>query len=410
VHVVVVGAGLAGLTAAIDLIDAGLEVTLVERRPFAGGRTFSFHNDAGDELDNGQHVFLGCCTAYLELLRKLGQSDKAFLQRRLDVRILDAAAGPAQLRETALPPPLHLLPSFLTLPYLSPGEKMAAIAALLFIRLRDLPENETFKSWLESHGQSSNAIQRLWNLIVVPTCNAPVARVSAAMGGFVFREGLLRTRWGGRIGYPRVGLSDILPKRAVEYLAGKGANLMLGSTVDGTTLAADAYILAMPRDQAGWSPIVGVNLWYDRPIFEGEVLAAILDADTFWLFDRTRILKKPGPEHHIAVSISAAEALMPVPRQELAGQVAAKLAKVLPAAREARLLRDSVEKVRAATFVPAPGLERPKATTERPDVFLAGSWTDTGWPDTMEGAIRSGHIAARLAQDFLEKPLHRGGG
>ncbi len=412
-HVVVAGAGLAGLTAAIDLVDAGIEVTLVERRPFAGGRTFSFRNDAGDELDNGQHVFLGCCTAYRELLRKLGQENQAFLQERLEVRIVDASLGPARLREAPFPAPLHLLPTFLGFPYLSPGEKLAAIAALLYIRVRELPPGQTFETWLAQHGQSANAIQRLWNLIVIPTCNAPASRVSAAVGGFVFREGLLRTRWGGRLGYPRVGLSDVIPNQAVEYLRGKGAELLFGATVEASTVPADAYILANTESvhsELAWAPIVGVNLWYDRPIFEGDVIAAIVDAETFWAFDRTRISGKSGPEHHVAVSISAADALMDVPRNELAGQVAAKLAKALPAASEATLLRASVEKVRAATFVPAPGADRPKAATERPNVFLAGSWTDTGWPDTMEGAIRSGHTAALLAYDFLQKPLHRGSG
>src|SRR5438309_2519548 len=211
----VIGAGLAGLTAAIDLIDAGWSVTLVERRPFAGGRTFSFTTEAGDVLDNGQHVFLGCCTTYIGLLRKLGTFDKAFLQERLDVRILDAQDGPARLREVPLPAPFHLLPSFLAFPYLTLPEKISALKLLLTMRLREPPDDETFASWLSRNGQTHNAIRRFWNLIIIPTCNAPAERVSAAIGGFVFREGLLRTRRGGRLGYPRVGLSQIIPEQAV---------------------------------------------------------------------------------------------------------------------------------------------------------------------------------------------------
>jgi hydroxysqualene dehydroxylase len=427
----VVGAGLAGLTAAIELVDAGVAVTLAERRPFAGGRTFSFTDDAGDVLDNGQHVFLGCCTAYLELLRKLGQRDKAFLQDRLEVSILDAVDGPARLREAPLPAPFHLLPSFLRLPYLSPGEKLVAIAALLAIRLRALPEEESFASWLASRGQTPNAIQRFWNLILVPTCNAPAERVSAAQGGFVFREGLLRTRWGGRLGYPRVSLSEIVPEKAVGYLRQRGAELRFGTAVErldgqgaltahGEHLPAGACILAVPWNELPrlipdpWAqraaglesaPVVGINLWYDRPIFAGEVLAAIVDGEAHWLFDRTRILGLPGPAHHIAVSISAADGVIHTPRRELAGQVAAKLAKALPAAAHASLLRSSVEKVRSATFVPGPGSRRVRlgTATPRPNLFLAGSWLDTGWPDTMESAVRAGQAAARLAQDFLQK-------
>ena len=429
----VIGAGLAGLTAAIHLVDAGLEVTLVERRPFPGGRTFSFTNEAGDLLDNGQHVFLGCCTAYLELLAKLGQRDKAFLQERLDVRIVDAADGPARLREASLPAPFHLLPSFLTLPYLSWGEKVAALGALLTLRLRDLPEDESFGEWLARHGQTPNAIQRFWNLIVIPTCNAPAERVSAAQGAFVFREGLLRTRWGGRLGYSRLGLSQIVPEPAVAYLRARDAELRLGvavrhvgergaRTVQGELLQADAYVVAVPSDELArlvpdrWAqpaaglesaPIVGVNLWYDRPIFDGEIIAAIVDGEAHWLFDRTRILGLPGCDHHIAVSMSAAEAVIETPRSELAGKVAAKLAKALPAAAEATLVRSSVEKVRSATFVPGPGSASARLGNRTPlaNLFLAGAWTDTGWPDTMESAVRSGHAAARLAQDFLQEPL-----
>ena len=424
-------------------MDAGLRVTLVERRPFAGGRTFSFTNAAGDLLDNGQHVFLGCCTAYLELLAKLGQRDKAFLQGRLDVRIVDAADGPARLREAPLPAPFHLLPSFLRLPYLSLGEKLAAIAALLAIRFRELPEDQSFAGWLAGHGQTPNAIQRFWNLIVIPTCNAPAERVSAAQGGFVFREGLLGTRRGGRLGYSRVGLSQIVPEPAAAYLRERGAELRFGvsiqeigergaKTSQGELLEASACIVAVPSDElarlvapsdelsqlspASWAqpaaglecaPIVGLNLWYDRPILAGEVVAAIVDGEAHWLFDRTRILGLPGPAHHIAVSISAAEAVIDTPRSELAAEVAAKLARALPAAAQATLLRSSVEKVRAATFVPGPGSAgaRLGARTPLPNLFLAGAWTDTGWPDTMESAVRSGHAAARLAQDFLQKAL-----
>ncbi|MFI5267513.1 MAG: FAD-dependent oxidoreductase, partial [Chloroflexota bacterium] len=369
----------------------------------------------------------------LGLLDKLGQRHKVFLQDRLDVRIVDAVDGPARLREASLPAPLHLLPSFLTFPYLSLGEKLAAITALLTVRLRDLPEGESFAGWLARHGQTPNAIQRFWNLIVIPTCNAPAERVSAAQGGFVFREGLLRTRWGGRLGYSRVGLSQIVPERAIAYLQQRDAEPRFGVavqqvseegalTTQGERLKADAYILTVPSDELArlvpdsWAqraacldgaPIVGINLWYDRPIFDGEVIAAIVDGEAHWLFDRTRILGLPGPEHHIAVSISAAEAVIDTARSELAAQVAAKLAKALPSAGRATLVRSSVEKVRSATFVPSPRSRSARLSNATPlmNVFLAGAWTDTGWPDTMESAVRSGHAAARLAQNFLQKAL-----
>ncbi|MBV8086312.1 MAG: FAD-dependent oxidoreductase, partial [Chloroflexi bacterium] len=159
-----------------------------------------------------------------------------------------------------------------------------------------------------------------------------------------------------------------------------------------------------PKPALDSAPIVGVNLWYDRPLFEGEVLAVIVDVEAHWVFDRTRILGEVARGHHIAVSISAAEALMDVPREDIAKRVHGKLARALPAARQATLLRSTVEKVRSATFVPSPGaaISRLPTRTALPNLFLAGSWTDTAWPDTMEGAIRSGHAAAHAA---LSSPL-----
>jgi squalene-associated FAD-dependent desaturase len=419
----------------MDLVDAGWQVTVLERRPFAGGRTFSFTDAQGDELDNGQHVFLGCCTAYLELLERLGQRDKAFLQDGLEVRIVDAELGPAALFESGLPAPLHLLRSFVSYPYVSVLEKARAARVLLEMRVRDLPEGQTFAEWLRQRRQSENAIRRLWDLIVIPTCNAPSGRVSARQAGFVFREGLLRTRWGGRIGYARVGLSQIVPDAAVSYLQARGAALRFGAApaaleygdskvnglvlASGERLAADAYVLALPPDVTAdllpvhWprpaletAPIVGVNLWYDRPIFDGEVLAVIVDGDAHWVFDRTRIVGEAATSHHIAVSISAADALIDVPRQEIAALVQAKLGRALPAAREATLLRSTVEKVRAATFVPSPGASasRLPARTALPNLVFAGAWTDTGWPDTMESAVRSGHAAAQASLESCLPP------
>lgn len=427
---VVLGAGLAGLTAAIDLIDAGWQVTLVERRPFPGGRTFSYEGQDGEVLDNGQHVFLGCCMAYLALLDKLGQREKAFLQPRLDVRVIDDQLGPAILEAAPLPAPLHLLPSFLRLPYLSLPEKLAALRALVIIRVRELPEDETFMAWLARHGQSRNAIERLWNLLIVPTCNATADRVSARMGGFIFREGLLRTSWGGRIGYARVGLSEIVPDAAVAYLRERGAQLRFNTgvrevcttqagvtsllTSQGDKLEASVFVLGVTPDELArllptawteraarlpYAPIIGVNLWYDSPVFEGDVLATIVNGQGYWLFDRTRILGLAGPDHHIAVSISAADSHLDTSKDELAQEVAALLSRVLPGARQAKLQRSSVNKVPRATFVPGPGIQRDRLgeTTPLANLFLAGAWTDTGWPDTMESAVRSGHKAAIVA-------------
>ena len=425
---VIAGAGLAGLTAAIDLVDAGWRVTLVERRPFAGGRTFSFEDAQRHLLDNGQHVFLGCCTAYLALLAKLGQLAKVKLQSTLAVSI-QSGSRRATLREAPLPAPLHLLPSLLRFPLLTPFEKTSAAAAMLAIRRGGLPEDATFATWLRQRRQSENALRVLWDLITIPTCNAPAERISAAMGGFVFREGLLTHRPAARIGYARTGLSEIVPNVALQYLRGRGAGIRFCTGVSGRDghvllsskgerLVADATILALPapetaalvdqawaRFQLGHAPIVGINFWLDRPVLAGDFMAVVEGDEAFWLFDRTKILGLPGPEHHVAVSISAAERYMDTPRSELPGVIAAKLGKALG---QAVILQASVEKVRAATFVPAPGStrERPGPVTPIPGLFLAGAWTNTGWPDTMESAVRSGHAAAQSAQHAIQEASH----
>ncbi|MGH2520443.1 MAG: hydroxysqualene dehydroxylase HpnE, partial [Chloroflexota bacterium] len=360
--VIVVGAGLAGLTAALDLANGGWQVTLLERRPFAGGRTFSFPAEDGEPLDNGQHLFLGCCSAYVALLHRLGQWHQARLQPTLQLRIVDSELGSAWLREAPLPAPLHLVASLLRLPYLSPREKAAVLPALALIRTRALPEDETFAAWLARHGQSTNAVARLWNLIVVPTCNAPAELVSASMGGFVFREGLLLRAAGGRIGWSQVGLSELVPEAALRQLRPRGARLRFGLGVErvelksgraraligtaGEQLSADRYVLALPpaelrrvlpqpwTEPAGQlrsAPIVGISLWYDQPLFDGELLAAIVRGQALWLFNRSRLLRQNTADHHIAVSISAAEAWMEVPKAELAKRVAGLLAQLLPA-------------------------------------------------------------------------------
>ncbi|MHB8619187.1 MAG: hydroxysqualene dehydroxylase HpnE [Chloroflexota bacterium] len=428
---IIIGAGLAGLTAAVDLVDAGWEVLVLERRPFAGGRAFSYLSPEGDELDNGQHVFLGCCRAYLGLLEKLGTRGQAYLQRRLDVRMVDAKDGPARLASTHLPAPLHLLPSFLRFPYLSRAEKVLAARTLLLIRLGHLPEHESFAHWLRRQGQTERTIRRLWDLIIIPTCNAACERVSARQAGFVFAEGLLRAAGGGNLGYARVGLSEIAPKAAVAYIRAAGGTVRLGVTASalqregdrilavrtsgGQDLQADAVISAIPFDQLGglvrepwarqaanleYGSIVGLNLWYDRPLLAGEVLAVTGEQHTYWLFDRGHIRGGPLPGgQRLAVSISDAGRLMDVPRGELVRQVTDDLVHALSKARGAGLARATVSKVRRATFVPSAGSARWRLPARTPlrNLVLAGAWTDTGWPDTMEGAVRSGHTAAKLA-------------
>jgi squalene-associated FAD-dependent desaturase len=427
-RVVVCGGGLAGVAAACEAAGRGAEVTLVERRPFLGGKAFSFvEPGTGREVDNGQHVFLGCCRAYVALLRLLGTAGLTTLQRRLRAPVRDRDGREGVLAAVPAPAPLHMAPSLAAYPHLGAREKASAARFLLELGRLDPDalaalDAHSFADVLRDGGQGQRAIDRFWDLIVLPTCNDRSERVSAAQAAFVFREGFLRTAGGSAIGYARVGLTRLVDPAARAFLAARGGRVLSGRAAvaagpggvrlaDETVLPADGVVLALPprrtreiapealpEDPAlGASPIVNVHVWYDRPVME-RPFTAVLDSPAQWVFDRTAMAGGGGEGHHLAVSISGAHDEAAVPRGELAERLVAELAHVFPAARRARVLASAVVKEPEATFAASPGStsRRPGAATALPGVALAGAWTDTGWPATMEGAVRSGIRAARL--------------
>ena len=421
------GGGLAGVAAAVEAAGRGAEVTLVERRPFLGGKAYSFTEpETGREVDNGQHVFLGCCPAYMGLLRLLGTIGSTSLQARLDVPVRDRAGRRGALRAAPLPAPFHLGISFAAYPHLSAAEKAGAARALAALaampaRARARIDGVSFAGWLADRGQSPAAVRRFWDLIVLPTCNDRSDRVSAALAAFVFRRGFLETTRGSAIGWSRVGLTRLVDPSARAFLRARGGRVIAGATVaeagpggvtlaDGASLAADAVVLALSPQRVravapaalaedpglGSSPIVNVHVWYDRPVMD-EPFTAIVDSPAQWVFNRTAMGGGDGSTHHIAVSISGARDEIDVPRAELAETMRAELEGLFPRARTARVLASAVVKEPQATFAAAPGqaARRPGPATPLERVALAGAWTATGWPATMEGAVRSGITAAR---------------
>ncbi len=426
-RVVVCGGGLAGVAAACEASLLGADVTLVERRPFLGGKAYSFvDDDTGTEVDNGQHVFLGCCTAYIALLRLIGASGDTTLQPLLNVPVRDRAGRSGALRASHLPAPLHLGPSFVTYPLLAPVEKVNALRALAVLGVlrtdhRDALDDVTFAEWLIAHGQTPGAIERFWDLIVLPTCNDRSDRVSAALATFVFQEGFFRTRTGSAIGWSRVGLTRLVDPPARRFLERRGVRIVTGQGVTradadavalsgGETLAADAVVLALPPDRArevcpealpdavapDSSPIVNVHVWYDRPVMDG-LFTAVVDSPAQWVFNRTAMAGLPGPGQHLAVSISGARDEVGRPKADLIAAITTELAHLFPSAVDATVERTVCVKEPDATFAAAPGqaATRPGTRTPVEGVVLAGAWTDTGWPATMEGAVRSGMLAAR---------------
>jgi squalene-associated FAD-dependent desaturase len=410
---VVVGGGLAGISAAFELSDAGVDVTLLEARPRLGGATFSVERD-GLWLDNGQHVFLRCFTEYLRLLRRLGVSDQVVLQDRLDIAVVSPDGRRSHLRRNGLPAPLHLGRAIARYPFLSPAERLRVLPAARALAKIDLDDpaldERTFADWLREHGQSPAAIEALWNLITLPAVNLPATEASLALAGMVFKIGLLDDASAGDMGYAAVPLQRLHGDAAERALAEAGVEIRTKSRVRALDeLETDAVVLAVPHDEAaslvpelepvrglGFSPILNVHVVYDRRVTSDPFVAGIGTPAQF-VFDRT---DSSGLERgqYLAVSVSGASAYGERTQEEVRAEFLPALAELFPAARDACVERFFVTREPEATFRGAPGTQalRPAATTVE-GVFLAGAWTATGWPATMEGAVRSGLAAARAA-------------
>ncbi|WP_427892167.1 hydroxysqualene dehydroxylase HpnE [Kribbella sp. GL6] len=423
-RVAVVGGGLAGITAALSLADAGCAVVLLEGRPKLGGLTHSFER-GGRWIDNGQHVFLRCCTSYLRLLERLGVRDQVRLQRRLDVPVLSGRhSGVGRIRRNGMPAPLHLGPALLSYRWLTVAERIAAVRGALAMGRVDRTAVETdaqsFGEWLAAHGQDARAVEALWELIGIATLNARADDASLAVAATVFQLGLLERSDAADIGWSTVPLQQLHGDAAARALASAGAAVRLrarvrsldekegGWAIEGETY--DDVVLAVPPEDAagllpddavslpdGWaaalgsSPIVNAHVVFDRVVL-AEPFVAGVDSPLQWVFDRGA---EPGGQY-VAVSLSAADALIDVPVADLRELLVPALRQLLPAAADARVKEFFVTRERNATFRPAPGTGRfrPGATTNRAGLHLAGAWTATGWPATMEGAVRSGEAAA----------------
>jgi hydroxysqualene dehydroxylase len=449
----VVGGGLAGITAALRCADAGHAVTLVEARPRLGGLATSFARGPL-EIDNGQHVFLRCCTAYRALLERLGVSDQVDLHDRLDVPVLAGNRSRARLRRTGLPAPLHLAGALLRYHPLSVLERARAVVAALALRTVDpndpATDARTFGSWLAAHGQHERATSALWDLIGVATLNSRAADASLALAAMVFRVGLLTDATAGDIGRARVPLGKLHDTAAAAALRAAGVEVRtatrakaLEPKTDGWVLrvadrqaveedlAVDGVICAVPPAEAdrllpsdaldlppdwveslGAAPIVNVHLIYDRQVLDVPFAAGLIEP-VQWVFDRTAAsglhAAHPAPAQYLAVSISAADAEIRTPTAQLRERVVPAMEALLPDARDARLLDFFVTREPAATFRAAPGSARlrPQQRTSRAALAVAGAWTATGWPATMEGAVRSGEAAAAAVLDEI-RPAHTG--
>lgn len=436
-HIAVVGGGLAGIAAATALAECGTRVSLLEARPRLGGATYSFQRN-GLSYDNGQHVFLRCCTAYLSLLDRLGQRGRVSLQSRFDVPVLSPGRPAARLRRDRLPGPFHLTRALATYPLLGVRERTrAARAALALGRLDpDDPALDRIRlgDWLAGQGQGDRARRLLWDLFVVSSLNIAGDDAPLGLAAKVMQTALLGHADAADIGVPAVPLGELHGAAAVRLLARQGADVRLGAkvtavrrvgeayevAVDGTTVEADGVIVAVPPEDAarlvpaeaepdaarwtrlGASPIVNLHVVYDRPV-TGLPFAATVDSPVQWVFDRTRGAGLRAGQY-LAVSLSAADALLERRTAELRAEFLPALERLFPGARRAGVTDFFVTRQKRATFRQIPGTRplRPGTATRLPGLAIAGAWTDTGWPDTMEGAVRSGLEAAKQVRRVKE--------
>jgi squalene-associated FAD-dependent desaturase len=395
VKVAVVGGGLAGLAAALELVDAGEDVTLYEARPTLGGAVQTLPEREGDPQpppDNGQHIALGCFTEYLRFLDRIGEGG-SYLRRRLGLPVIAEDGRAAEIRPS--------LTGVLGYSHLSWPERARVPRTLLRLRAAQSHPTETFGELLRRLGESDDSITRFWDVFIRPALNLPADEVDAGAGLFTVRTALLG---------PRRNSDLILPTRPLGWMHGDAAGRVLGERVrlDSKVesldeLAADAIVLAVPPAESARllgepapeledSPIVSVHLWFDRELLP-QPLAALLASDAHWVFDRGALTgHRPERGQYLTVVSSGVPELLEVRGRGLVETIAGQLTGRLG---EAELLWSRVSREPYATIALRPGVQRPGVETSRPNVARAGTWTDTGWPATMESAVRSGKAAAR---------------
>jgi zeta-carotene desaturase len=438
-RVAIVGGGLAGLSAGCALAEAGFSVMLFERRPYLGGRASSYqHPGTGEVVDNCQHVLLGCCTNLVDLYRRSGVEDKIRWYDRLV--FLEPGGRESWIGPSFLPAPGHNAPSFLGAACLSGADKISIARAMMAL-LRRAPADvgQSFLGWLERHHATRGAVERFWKTILISALNEDLERVSVPYAALVIRESFMKSAEAGRMGVPAIPLSDLY-RAAGDYIQARGGEIRLRTAVEGirwdaggvrllaagVETQADYLILAAPfdatarllpessetaalRGQLGkfsTSPIVGIHFWFDRQITLLDH-AVLLDRTIQWMFHKSKFQESPHPGRerlggapesgsYVELVVSAAKALVGKPKGEIEELALAECREFFPEAREARLVKSTVIKEVHATFSPEPGGDkyRPAQATQWPRVFLAGDWTATGWPATMEGAVRSGYLAA----------------
>jgi squalene-associated FAD-dependent desaturase len=448
--VAIAGGGLAGLAAACALADSGFRVTLFERRPYLGGRASSYeHPGTGEVVDNCQHVLFRVCTNLVEFYRRIGVEDK--IRWFDEMTFIEPGGRTSVMHASRLPAPLHTAPSFLRFPFLSAKDKLVISRALVALTLTSQPDTgRSFLDWCNQQGQTQNAIERFWKPILVSALSEDLDLISISAAAQVVRESM-KSPSARHMGVPSIPLTDLY-NRAGDYVRTRGGEIPFRTSLesfspgssqvriqlsDKSATAFDYLVLALPfdalervlpkspeaaplRDQIAHfesAPITGIHLWFDRQITDLDH-AVLLDRTIQWMFHKSRLLQRDREGHdfsraiktpaenralaleasgsYIELVVSASKSLIDKSRAEIVDLALKEVREFFPGAREANLIKSTVIKEVHATYSPRPGIDayRPLQSTAWPRVFLAGDWTKTGWPATMEGAVRSGYLAA----------------
>jgi zeta-carotene desaturase len=432
--VTVVGGGVAGLAAACALADRGHRVRLLERRPYVGGRASSYeHPGTGEVIDNCQHILLGCCTNLIDLYRRLGVENEIYWSDA--ITFLEPGGRRSVLQPSPLPAPLHTSASFLGAKCFSVSDKVTIARGIHAFLWKTPPDSEeNFAQWLKKHHQSERAIRRFWHPVLASALNEDPEFISVKYAAKVFREAFLFSAEGGRMGIPRIPLSQLYG-RAIDYIQSRRGQVLLRTSVqtieacgeqwavrsnEGESYESDAVILALsfeglatllpalPQNAASeklagkldmfsHSPITSIHLWFDREITD-LTHAALLDTTIQWMYHKSKLQSahRNRPGSYVELVVSASRPLIPLRRQEIIDLAMRELELFFPASRDAALLKAAVTKELRATYSIRPMLDSIRSSSQSPwpGIYLAGDWTATGWPSTMESGVRSGYLAA----------------
>ena len=432
--VTVIGGGVAGMSAACALAEVGLRVQLVERRGYLGGRASSYlHPGAGEVIDNCQHVLFGCCTNLAGFYRRIGVADQ--IHWTSEMTMIEPGGRRSKLGPSFLPAPLHGLPRLMSAHAFTFADKIALGRAFGALML-PVSENstESLGAWLKRHGQTKGALDRFWRLVIASALNADIDSIALQYAAKVIRELFMNSAFAGSMGMSTVPLSQLYTG-ATDYLTDRGSSVFLNANVESAewdeesfqwsvntrngVLLSDFLVLAMPFEATAkllpnlppadgadalaeqlerhepW-PICSVHLWFDREITELDH-AVLLDREIHWMYNKGRLQpwrKLQGS--YVELVVSASRTFAALGREEAIALAVRELGEFFPAVASAKLEKAVLVKEMRATFGVPPGIDAARPTSVSPwqNCFLAGDWTATGWPSTMESAARSGHLAA----------------